>query len=262
MVNVTSVDAHQILDNGTGSSPPPQPLTGGATAPPNHVPWLLYFILGTGYANVLYLLLSTFSSPNAQAEAVVGSRGTRSLPPPRAKSSPSRYQLQYMNSIDRLCSGPSWLTLAYLIELIIAWYFYRGSRVLNMQSQPRESTFEKIDQRGIYWNAPLVRRPRTNALAAESNARLACLLHQLGSTLLLWREAGLPPVDYGIRWPPDWSTAIKTATNKLLLHISCDSYCSTSSAYQSIYHSQADYSTPPNLPRPDHDREQQRQQDV
>ena len=222
MVKVTSVDAHQILDNGTGSNPPPQPLTGGATAPPSHVPWLLYFILGTGYANVLYLILSTLSSPNAQAEAVVGSRGTRSIPPPRAKSSPSRYQSQYINSIDRLCSGPSWLTLAYLIELIIAWYFHRGSRVLNIQSQPRESTFEKIDQRGIYWNAPLVRRPRIDGGSpAPTDARLACILHQLGSTLLLWREAGLPPVDYGIRWPPDWSTAIKTTANKLLLHVSC-----------------------------------------
>ena len=90
-----------------------------------------------------------------------------------------------------------------------------------MQSQPRESTFEKIDKRGIYWNAPLVLQPRTPAPAAESNARLACLLHLLGSTLLLWLEAGPPPVDCVIRWPPNWKTAIKTATNKLLLHISC-----------------------------------------
>jgi hypothetical protein len=65
MVYVTSVDAHQILDNGADTTPPPQPLTGGATTPQTHTPWLLYLILGAGYANMLYLLLKVFSSPNA-----------------------------------------------------------------------------------------------------------------------------------------------------------------------------------------------------
>ena len=220
MVTMASVDAHQILDNGANTTPPPQPLTGGATAPSNPTPWLLYFILGAGYANILYLLLRFFSSPNAQADAVVGNRGTRSLPPPRAKSSTSRYQLQYVNAIDRMGSGPSWLMLVYLIELIIAWYFHRGSRALNIHSQPQVATFEKADHRGIYWLAPLKRSRSTATPATESSARLATLMFQLGSTLLLWQEIGPPPLDQVIRCPPSWTTAIRTATNELLFYLS------------------------------------------
>ena len=217
MVNMTSVDAHQILDNGTANAPPPRPVTGGATAPPNPTPWLLYFILGAGYANILYLLIRLFSSPNAQANAVVGNRGTRSLPPPRAKSPPSRYQLQYVNAIDRMGSGPSWLILVYLIEVIIAWYFHRGSRALNIHSQPQVAPFEKADHRGIYWLAPPVAGVTP---ATVSRARLATLMFQLGSTLLLWQEIGPPTLDQVIRCPPSWTTAIKTATNELLFYLS------------------------------------------
>ena len=173
MVYVTSVDTHQILDNGADTTPPPQPLTGGATTPQTHTPWLLYLILGTGYANMLYLLLNVLSSPNAQAEAVVGSRGTRSLPPPRAKSPPSRYQSQYLNAMDRLYSGPSWLTLVYLIELMIASYFRRGASILQMHAQPQVSVFEKVDQRGIYWSAPPTRQSRTPASAEKPSMVLS-----------------------------------------------------------------------------------------
>ena len=222
MVYVTSVDTHQILDNGADTTPPPQPLTGGATTPQTYTPWLLYLILGAGYATILYLLLNVLSSPNAQAEAVVRSRGTRSLPPPRAKSPPSRYQSQYLNAMDRLYSGPSWLILVYLIELMIASYFRRGASILQMHAQPQVSVFEKVDQRGIYWSAPPTRQSRTPASAEKTDARLACFMLQLGSLLLLWHEAGLPPTDQFIKWPPRWNTAIGTATKEFLLRISCN----------------------------------------
>jgi hypothetical protein len=81
---------------------------------------------------------------------------------------------------------------------MIALYFRRGASILKMHAQPQVSVFEKVDKRGIYWNAPLLRQPHTSASAEKSDARLACFMLQLGSLLLLWREAGLPPVDQAI----------------------------------------------------------------
>ena len=164
-----------------------------------------------------------FSSPNAQANAVVGSRGTSSFPPPRAKSSPSRYQLQHMHSIDRLCSGPSWLTLVYLFELMITWYFQRGASALNIPSDTHNSIFQIRSCRGIYWNTA---RPRRTVAppAAEPNTLAARLTLRLGSILLLWQVAGLPPTDQYMAqinpWPTHWTTAIKTATKRAMLHLS------------------------------------------
>jgi hypothetical protein len=66
-----------------------------------------------------------------------------------------------------------------------------------------------------------MRQPHTPASAEKTDARLACFMLQLGSLLLLWREAGLPPIDQAIKWPPRWKTAIETATKKFLLRISC-----------------------------------------
>ena len=54
MVNLTSVDSHQILDNGATDASPPRPVTGEAISTLNQTPWLLFTVEGYGNDNALH----------------------------------------------------------------------------------------------------------------------------------------------------------------------------------------------------------------
>ena len=107
---------------------------------------------------------------------------------------------------------------------MITWYFQRGASALNIPSETHNSIFQIRSCRGIYWNTARPRRTATPP-TAEPNTLAARLTLRIGGILLLLHVAGLPPTDqFTARinpWPTHWTTAIKTATSRAILHLSC-----------------------------------------
>ena len=195
---VDAVDAHQVLDNGEQQMVSNfRGLTYGGDNDYALLPvlGLLAIFITAICIKTSCILLSLFRSHRKQAEAVVWNRGIASIPPPRRilrerySHTPSIYSMRLKQSYHRFFSGPSWLLLVYMLEWMIAWYFHKGSQILDIRPNAKDLYYSH--EHRVRWLSPRrkQRAPRTPRVPNSSIASVA--LYCGGACMLTWM--GQPP---------------------------------------------------------------------